>query len=133
MNYSSILLIIIGGYALYYSAMVVYDLFIKKEVAMADHVQQDEEIDVRGIVNSVEFAPREIRKTDVVMDDPILTASTDEEDEETDNNGMGDGILNCSDGMSVEEFMAAIKQDSDGNPFANIEFMAQGTLEENVA
>ncbi len=126
MNFSTILLLIIGGYILYYAAMIAYDLFLKKEVTTADNEVKDDEIDVSGIANSIEFAPKEIRKTDVIMDDPILIVTDDDDKLDAGvDDGVGDGILNCSDGISVEEFMAAIKKDSSGNPFADIELMIE--------
>lgn len=60
MTFSTFLIIVIVAYALYYSYQIINDLFLKKDVADTEKIENEQEVDVSGMTG--DFRPKLVSK-----------------------------------------------------------------------
>ena len=66
MSFGTVCTIILVGYALYYLANIIYDLFYKKEASLEVEETEEEEIDISEMIKSEEFSPKQGNEKRVV-------------------------------------------------------------------
>lgn len=71
MSFGTVCTVILVGYALYYLANFIYDLFFKKEVSLEVEETEEEEIDISEMLKSEEFSPKQGNEKRVVTSQTI--------------------------------------------------------------
>jgi hypothetical protein len=101
------MLIIIGGYVVYYTYNIIHDMFFQRKVSDG-HAEVEEEIDISD--EASQFHPIEVRKEDVSKPKPgFSNSAASAEEEDSSDNGP---VIACNGGFPAKELGPAIGTDA---------------------